>query len=243
MDLHWATCRWLCTCCRSYPAVGHGGLASRTPEPEEDYHKKKKKKKTEFKEDLLSNMSMWYIYISCLYVWILKNRVFVPCGLTLLSHSLSRSGWAPEIRIRTNIKFMKYILCNLVIKDKKQSSIFYYCVSWILYSPDSVHHVWIAALPPPLWGWWCSCAPRRQRGKRQRWSSLWCRPGPLHSSPPWPEPHSDSWGSNQVKMSISQPHSLCSGFVLANMWLALLEQNKRKGKDVCKCFYSSYLIL
>lgn len=82
--LHWATCQWPCTCCRSYPVLAHGGPASQTQEPENDYPSN---------ELSLSNFVLpnheYTVYV-----------MFVPYGLTLLSRSVLRSGWAPEIRKR-----------------------------------------------------------------------------------------------------------------------------------------------
>lgn len=193
--LHWATCQWPCTCCRSYPVLVHGGPASQTQEPENNYSS----------NELLLSKFVLLNHEYTLYA------MFVPYGLTLLSRSVLRSGWAPEIRKRVY-----------------QSNWWTWCVhlmcssfSWGCFLPDSARHVLTAALSPPLWGWCCSFAPRPQREKRQRWFSLWCRPGRPHSSPPWPEPHSDSCRGRRCRRSWSLSQwQILHHSTISHFWLA-----------------------
>lgn len=92
-----ATCRWPCTCCRSCPVGVRGGLASRTPEPEEEDDEDQGVKGCFLL--LLTDSS--------------NHQMFSPCGLTSLSRSSARSGSAPEDTKSTNInKHLKHAAVN-----------------------------------------------------------------------------------------------------------------------------------
>lgn len=52
--------------------------------------------------------------------------------------------------------------------------------------PGSFGRVWSAAWRQPPAGWLHSSALPRRWGRRQKWSSLWCRSGPARSSHPGP---------------------------------------------------------
>lgn len=92
------------------------------------------------------------------------------------------------ILVTRNVPHVEIIFTSIIIGQQSE------CLEDQSYSqwtqrkniPGSFGHVWSAAWRQPPAGWLHSSALPRCWGRRQKWSSLWCRSGPARSSHPGP---------------------------------------------------------
>lgn len=89
--------------------------------------------------------------------------------------------------------------------------------------PGSCGRVWSAAWRRPPAGWRRSSAPPHCRGRRRRWSALWCRSGPARSSRPATAADSRSCETNGEAFSF---WSGCFEVFQAILWISALHKTE-----------------